>query len=383
MCAGVACVESQASSSKTAAPKPSASLNRPFSPFPSRTHWSLELNNALTARPAFAGDAGYFPIEGDRIAAYDLTTGTLRWLVSAAPRSALAAGGALLFVDQPDQLTALRTEDGSVAWGMPFADALAVPLVFADGWLLACTNEAVLAYHANDGSLAWRRDIAGVRAAPAIMADRLFLSTDEGRLLALRIADGEMVWARKVGGKPNDILPLETQIFVGSTNNYLYCLKTADGEIEWTKQTGADIVHRPVADADNVYFVSLDNVLRALNRGHGVQQWMRPLPFRPAWPPLIALDAVVVAGLSLPPRGYFLKTGASAEALTTDKTGEIAAPLYAFPSPAALGPVIVLVTRSTAVATVTATSRALEPTATVGVTPLPNSNPTGGTTPQL
>jgi outer membrane protein assembly factor BamB len=361
--------------------KLSTILNRPYSPFPSRTHWSLELNNAITARPAFDQAAGYFAIEGERIAAYDLTAGTLRWLVSAAPRSALAAGAGLLFVDQSDQLTALRGEDGSMAWSIPFADTLAVPLVVADGWLLACTNDAVFAYRASDGSLAWRREIAGVRAAPAVLGDRVFLSTADSRVLALRVADGEMVWGRKVGGQPNDILPLETQLFVGSTNNYLYCLNTVDGAIEWTKQTGADVIHRPVADADNVYFVSLDNVLRALNRGHGVQQWMRPLPFRPAWPPLIALDAVVVAGLSLPPRAYFLKTGAPAEALTTDKTGEIAAPLHAFSSPVALGPVIILVIRSTAVATVTATSRTIEPAPTLGITPLPTTTP--GTTPQL
>ena len=351
-----------------------------MSPFPSRMHWSLALNNALTVVPAFEDGYGYFPIEGDRIAAYDLESGTLRWLTAGQPTSPPAAGGGLLFLEQADRLTALRADDGSVGWEVPLSGPLAVPLVFANGWVLACTTDAVLAYRSTDGSLAWRHDITGVRARPAITAERLFLSTDDGRVVALRGADGATVWEKTVGGQPNEILALDTQLFVGSTDNFIYCLK-ADGEIAWRTRTGADVVHRPVADDDNVYVVSLDNVLRALNRGHGVQQWMRPLPFRPAWPPLIALDAVVVAGLSLPPRAYFLKGGAPAEALTTDQMGEIAAPLHAFPSLTAWGPLIVLVTRTTGDATVTATSRSIEPPPVTGISPLPGS--TGGTAPQL
>ena len=62
-------------------------------------------------------------------------------------------------------------------------------------------------------------------------------------------------------------------------------------------RTGADVVSRPSVDDDHVYFVSLDNVLRALNRGNGVQQWKRGLPFRPAWRPMTAADTVLVTGI--------------------------------------------------------------------------------------
>jgi PQQ-like domain len=353
-----------------------APAKKPFSPFPSRTHWSLSLNNNLTVQPAFDGDSGYFPIEGDRIAAYDLTHGTLLWLISAAPRSAPAVGAGLLFLESGETLSARQTKDGSLAWEIPFTEKLAAPLVFANGWLFAPTPDALVAYRASDGSLVWRRDIAGARASPAVAGDRLYLSLTDGRVVALRVEDGAQVWAEKIGGMPNEILALDTQLFVGSTDNHLYCLKIATGEFDWRKQTGADVLRRPLADEKNVYFVSLDNVLRALNRGHGVQQWMRPLPFRPAWAPIEALDAVVVAGLALPPRAYFFKDGAPADALTTDKTGEIVAPLYTFTSPIGFGPVIVLVTRSlSGEVSVTATSRSIEPPPAPGIGPLPNVIP--------
>jgi outer membrane protein assembly factor BamB len=359
---------------------PSASVKKKYSPFPSQTRWTLALGSALTVRPAFDGAFGYFPIEGDRIAAYDLRPGTLQWVVTAATRSAPVVGGSFLFLDPGEALRALRVSDGSVAWEIPFADTLAAPLVFADGWLFAATPQSLLAFQATDGSLIWRRDLGGVRASPAVSGDRLYVSLDDGRVLALRVKDGETVWERTLStvGMPNEILALETQLFVGSTDNYLYCLKIKNGEIDWRKLTGADVISRPLADEDNVYFVSLDNVLRALNRSHGVQRWMRPLPFRPAWSPIVALDALVVAGPALPARAFFLKDGTPAETLTTEKPGDIVAPLHTFAAPAAFGPVIVLVTRSiSGEASVIATSRDIEPPIAPGIAPLPNLIPMG------
>jgi outer membrane protein assembly factor BamB len=384
-CAGaIALAGAQAAPPRAPAEKPSPSLKKKFSPFPSQTRWTLTFNIALTAQPAFDSNVGYFPIEGDRLAAYDLTHGTLLWTAAAATRSAPAVGGGFVFLDPAEAVRALRASDGSVAWEIPFADTLVAPLVFADGWLFAATPQALLAFQASDGSLIWRRDVGGVRAAPAVSGDRLHVSLDDGRVLALRVKDGETVWEKKLsnGGMPNEILAIETQLFVGSTDNYLYCLKIKNGEIDWQKRTGADVVSRPLADENNVYFVSLDNVLRALNRGHGVQQWMRPLPFRPPWAPIVALDAIVVTGSTLPARAYFLKDGAPGEILETDKPGDIVAPLHAFASPAAFGPMIVLITRSIGgETTVVATSRAIEPPPAPTIAPL--GTPTPVVTPTL
>src|SRR5205823_1665418 len=123
----------------------SAILKKKFSPFPALPRWTLALNSALTARPAFDGSFGYFPLEGDRIVGYDLAAGTLLWTTSAATRSEPAAGGGLVFLDPPEALRALNASDGSVAWEIPFAEALTVPLVFDRGWLFAATPAAILA----------------------------------------------------------------------------------------------------------------------------------------------------------------------------------------------------------------------------------------------
>jgi outer membrane protein assembly factor BamB len=116
-----------------------------------------------------------------------------------------------------------------------------------------------------------------------------------------------------------------------------------------------------------VYFVSLDNVLRALDRNNGAQRWKRGLPLRPIAGPLRAADTLLVSGLSSP-LAFQHRDGAPAGNLQV--SGELAAQPYVVPG-AAL-PTVVVVTRDIAAgASVTAFSRSIEPTV-LPMAPLPN-----------
>jgi outer membrane protein assembly factor BamB len=350
----------------------------PVSPFPEQTRWTLELNNPLVAPGfvAYGGSAGYFPIAGDRIAAFDLSSGAQQWVVRGRPRSVPVFADGRLFIEEADGLTALEAKDGSVAWRIPLADPLAVPLASDHGWLVAATAAAVLTFRAIDGSLLWRQDLgAGPHGSPALSGDRLFIPIADGRVIAFRVDTGEKLWERRLGAAANDILLSADRLFVGSDDNYLYCLDAQDGRKVWRVRTGADVVSRPAVDEHRVYFVSLDNVVRALNRRNGVQQWKRALPFRPAWPPIKAFDTVVVAGLMGPLHAYYLKDGTPAGEMSTGPD-VLAAPLYAFESPAMVGPMLVAVTHNLAGdAKVTAVGRAIEPPIAPALPPLPGLQP--------
>jgi outer membrane protein assembly factor BamB len=350
--------QSSARPAKRSSAKPS-----PLSPYPAELRWTLALNNALVAQPAYDGSNGYFPIQGDRVAAYDLHQGTQRWIVSARPLSAPAVGGGLLFLEQSGGLSALHVADGSVAWTVPLTEKLAVPLVWDSGRLVAGTPTAILSFRAEDGMLQWRRDLnAKPQRTPSLGGDGVYVPMADGRVIALAADTGEILWERRLPEAPNDILVSDLQLFVGSNDNYLYCLNTRDGLTRWrSTRTGADVVSRPTVDGDHVYFVSLDNVLRALNRSNGVQQWKKGLTFRPAWSPIIGADAVMVTGIQGPLLAFYRKDGAPGGELVTG-VDLIAAPPYAFESPQALGPMIVVVTRNLkAGATVRAVSHSIEP----------------------
>jgi outer membrane protein assembly factor BamB len=344
----------------------------PLSLFPLKPLWTLALNNAITAPPAFDATRGFFPLEGNQIAAYDLVSGTRLWLAPAGTRIEPAAGDGLVFVVEPRVLAALRATDGHVEWELPFADTLAVPPVWDNGWLItASTTGEVRALRAKDGQLIWRRDIgARTHARPALSADRIYLPMSDSRVVALRVETGAPLWERRLGGAANDILALDERIYLGSQDKYLYCLNTEDGAIEWRWQTGAAVIGLPVVDERTIFFVSLDNVLRALNRSSGVQRWKSALPLRPASGPLKAGDTLVVTGVSPALRAYKVQDGKSAGELPT--AGELAAPPHLFTGPSHSFPILVAVTRDIVKgSTVVALTRSVEP-AIVPITPLPN-----------
>jgi len=285
---------------------------------PADTQWGLSLNNPLIVAPAYEGTRAFFAIDGDRLMAYDLVAGTQEWIVDARPLLQPVAGDGLLFILERETLRALRVADGSVAWQIPFSDPLVVHPVWDNGWLIVASNRGeISALRATDGQLIWRRDLESpAHAPPALAADRVYIPTSDNRIVALRVETGEPAWERRLGGAPNEILALSDRIYVGSEDNFFYCLMAADGRVDWRWRTGGDVIGAPIADERHVYFVALDNVLRALNLVSGGQQWMRPVPMRPAWGPVRAGSTIVVAGQSATLLAFNVKDGAAAGTVT-------------------------------------------------------------------
>jgi hypothetical protein len=208
-------------------------------------------------------------------------------------------------------LKALRAADGSIAWELPFEEPMAVRPVFDNGWLIVSTEAGeILAFRASDGHLVWRRDMKSrASGAPTLAADRVYVPVSDGRVVALHVEDGEPLWEHRLGGAPNDILALDERLYVGSKDNFFYCLMTEDGRIDWRWRTGGDVIGRPIADEQRVYFVSLDNVLRALNLKSGGQYWMRPLAMRPVSGAIRAGSTVLVTGVAAALHAYDASDG--------------------------------------------------------------------------
>jgi outer membrane protein assembly factor BamB len=339
--------------------------------------WTLSLNNALAAAPAYDGSQAFFSIEGDRLVAYDLLTGAQQWLIDARPVTDPVAGGGLIFLREADTLKALRTVDGSLAWALPFADRLAVHPVWDNGWLIvALAGGETRGYRATDGQLIWSRDLhSPAHALPALAADRVYVPTADGRLVALRVESGEPVWERRLGGAVTDVLALDERIYTGA-DNWFYCVMAEDGRVDWRWRTGGDVIGRPVADDRRVYFVAADNVLRAMNLVTGGQQWMRPLPLRPAWGATRAGAAIVVGGQTPPLRAFNLKDGVQAGSLAAAGVAadaETAAPPYVIEHPLRHVPMVLMLFRDIAKgASAALVAHSLEPVLIDKVAPLPN-----------
>jgi outer membrane protein assembly factor BamB len=96
----------------------------------------------------------------------------------------------------------------------------------------------------------------------------------------------------------------------------LFALAPESGEIRWRWRAGGDVIGAAADAQGHVFFASLDNLLRSLNEGNGNQRWRKEIPSRPASPPLVAGDVVLVSSVSPTITSYSAATGASAGTYT-------------------------------------------------------------------
>jgi hypothetical protein len=292
--------------------------------------------------------------------------------VEGRPLSMPAAGGGLVFLAEADAVRALRVDTGAVAWRVELAQPLAGPLAWDNGWLVAAGESGtVAALRADDGSEVWRQSVGSrVHATVAMAGLHVYVPTEDGHLVALDVRTGARVWDRRLGGPANDVLGLEDRVYVGSDDNYLYCLQPATGEVDWRWRTGGDVVGMPVADEHRVYFVSKDNVLRALDRHSGAQRWQRPLTVRPTRGPVRAGDLLLVSGIA--PRIATFATKDGTPSTDISAPGELAGEPY--PTLTLGLPQVVLVARDVAAGTrVLAYRRNIEPALNAALNTLPGA----------
>src|SRR5581483_3815586 len=143
---------------------------------PLQAVWTLALNSHITVRPTYDATRAYFAIEENRIAAYEVQSGTRLWLESARAVLPGAATDNLLILAEADALVALRAVDGTVAWRVPIDSPLSAAPAAVPGFIVVADEAgAVAARHVSDGSVLWQRDIGSpARATAAIAAGRVY-----------------------------------------------------------------------------------------------------------------------------------------------------------------------------------------------------------------
>ena len=308
----------------------------PASIFPLEPAWTADLGQPPAAAPGYDEIQVYVPLRDGTLAAIRLGDGGTAWTSARRTGFPPAAAGGSVIVADGATLVALRAVDARPLWTREFAAPVAAAPRRAGGWLFAAlaTGE-VAALRAADGRELWRRSLAGpLRVPPAVGGRRLFVPVEDGRLAALDLAAGTLLWERTLRGSPREVLPLDA-VFVGATDNHLYRLSPEDGSLHWRWRAGGDIVGLPAVDERRLYFTSLDNVLWALDRDSGVQQWRRPLPGRPRAGPVLVGGALFVSGVSAHVRAFDRENGRPAGILSA--ADELGAPPHFDPSLAGSG----------------------------------------------
>jgi outer membrane protein assembly factor BamB len=241
--------------------------------------WSVDIGSAAGAGPVSDGERVYLALKSAHLSARDAADGRELWKKEKNVTAPIAAAGGFVFVAAGDAIEALRGSDGASAWIVPRVKVLA-PLVAQDGWLIAVTDAEVLAIRSSDGHVVWRHAAGGVQLAPAIDGDRLYVGANDGRVLSLALATGAVAWEKYVPGGVTSIAAHLGLVYAGAGNKYFYCLDASKGREKWAVRVGSIPTGSIAVDDERVYFVSLDNVVRALDRKSGNQRWQTGLPRR-------------------------------------------------------------------------------------------------------
>lgn len=311
--------------------------------FPLQERWSTNLGQPAVAPPAYDHDHAYVPLRDGTLSAVTLVDGSIAWSVTRPTHVSPAVGDGIVVVADKEAIFGLRTADATPVWTTDVGAIVSAPLVWNNGWLVAVLQSGdLVVLRGADGFVLWRQPVSGgLEVRPSIAGNELFLPVLDGRVIAFDLETGERLWERTLGGSPQEILALD-DLFVGATDNYFYRLSRANGRMLWRWRTGGDIIGLPAVDERQVIFVSLDNILRALDRESGVQQWRRPLPGRPTGGPQLVANLALVSGVAPRVRAFDTLAGENAGVLTGP--GELAAPPHILKPPALLAPGVVVLT---------------------------------------
>jgi outer membrane protein assembly factor BamB len=296
----------------TAPPAAEAQAESPLK-FPLQAAWTATLADFPSFPPAYDGEFGYFALRNDQLVAVSLEDGKPAWSVECPTSSAPTAGGGLVFTGGAAGIESRSQKDGQLVWTQPIEGRI-TSLYWDTGWLIATTDKGPLSVaRATDGERLWQRDLgAPLHSVPALAGDRLYVSLNDGRIIALSLQKGDVLWTSTLDKPGEGILALAERLYVGSLDDWFYCLDTKDGKRKWRWRNDADVVGMPVIDRRRIYFVALDNVLRALNRGGGSLFWKRAVPMRPSSGPLLTENLLIVPGLAAELHGYSVADGAPA-----------------------------------------------------------------------
>jgi outer membrane protein assembly factor BamB len=310
--------------------------------------WIATLDDVPSAGGAMDAERIYIPIQPEKLVALSRTTGAKLWtrdIESAWPPVVL---GDVLYVVASDEIHALEAATGAEKWRVAFdAGVVSAPLTAAVGngepaaasrnadLLIATFDKGrVVAYATEDGRMLWMRELgAASRFSPAIDGTRAVFAIDDSRAVALRLADGRVEWEQKLDGMLNQPSFSRDRIFVGSNTNFLFALDNVTGRIAWKWKTGGDVIGTAADSKGGAYYASLDNVVRAVNRGNGNQRWIKEVPTRPLLPPQVLGDGVKYEEI-------VVLTGATSEIDAFGTKNGAAAGMYMPPSDLQGGPLI-------------------------------------------
>jgi outer membrane protein assembly factor BamB len=265
--------------------------------FPTSPIWTIDVTAWPVAPPVSSGGRLFLALQSV-VSAHRLDDGAEVWHTALEVDGPMAASDDRLVVAVKSELRGLDTATGAVVWTESIGPLSAPPLVHGDR-LLVTSGEHVICYRVADGTKVWSREVGAVEQRVAVEGTRVYVPAVDGRLIALELASGEPAWEFDIGIKPTEPLVDGGRLFVGSATKRfcsLFLESSRKRRDDWCYSVGATVIGRAAADATHVYYVALDNLLRAHDRKSGAYRWKKDLLYRPSAGPLLVGASIAAPG---------------------------------------------------------------------------------------
>jgi outer membrane protein assembly factor BamB len=284
----------------------------PIPLFPAVQAWIVSFGVPISAGGAMDAERIYVPLQTGEVKALERETGVELWQHELDTVWPPVVADGLVYVAGKGRLRALDARTGEPREEWPLEGAPAAPFIVHDGWIVTPLETGrIQARRVRIDGLpdVWSADLTS-RARHKMVAgsESFFVVLEDGRVVALD-RSGRMVWQQTLPGTLSEPAVAEDRVFVGSTNNFFYALDADTGDLEWKWRSGGDVIGAVADEMGSVYFASLDNILRAVNRGNGNQRWKTVMTTRPAIPPRAFGGVVVTTGVTPETTTFNAETG--------------------------------------------------------------------------
>ena len=287
--------------------------------FPSEERWTIAFKDQPVAAPVASGERIVVALQ-NVVSAHTLQKGEVLWTAKINADGPLVATADRVLVPSAGVVIALDASTGVEVWKLPIA-GITAPMVAHGEFVFIAAGEHLAAYSLSDGAMAWTtagwaKSLGVVEERSAVNANWLYVPVADGRIVTLDISTGVKIWEiEKIGIKPAQPLVAGDRLFAGSEAKRFCSFRTTDGEKLWCQdEIGAATVGAPAVDASRVYFVALDNQIRALDR-NGSVKWKKDLGYRPSAGPTIVGNTVSAPGKTKKLIAFDVATGKPASHL--------------------------------------------------------------------
>lgn len=156
------------------------------------------------------------------------------------------------------------------------------------------------------------------RMSPLILKDRVIQGNAFDGIAAFDRESGQRLWKLAVkGGVEGGVTTVNDFLFFGGNDGYFYSVSIKTGEVLWKNAVRAEVLAAPFLHDGVVYFLSGNNVLRALDASEGKELWIysrvdsQSLSVRGASAPVVK-DGSLIVGFS---DGYLVSLNAKTGSL--------------------------------------------------------------------